>query len=69
MKQIGVELGIDADTLEHYAERFQLHNITGEHLCTLTEHDLEHIGITSFGHQRKILVIRVILDLTSAYLF
>ena len=57
MKQIGVELGIDADTLELYAERFQQHNITGEHLCTLTEHDLQQMGITSIGHQWKILVI------------
>lgn len=55
-KQVSSELGIDSETLAQYADRFKDHNITGQHLFTLTEHDLQNMGIASIGHQRKILV-------------
>ena len=41
--------------LEQYAELFRDNDIDGEILCGMTAEDLKELGISSFGHRRKLL--------------
>src|SRR3977135_1155961 len=41
--------------LEQYAQLFRDNDIDGEILCGMTAEDLKELGISSFGHRRKLL--------------
>jgi len=41
--------------LEQYAQLFRDNDIDGEILCGMTEEDLKELGISSFGHRRRLL--------------
>jgi class 3 adenylate cyclase len=41
--------------LEQYAELFRENDIDGEILCGMTAEDLKELGISSFGHRRRLL--------------
>src|ERR1700751_3092225 len=41
--------------LEQYAELFRENDIDGEILCGMTAKDLKELGISSFGHRRRLL--------------
>jgi hypothetical protein len=41
--------------LEQYAELFLENDIDGEILCGMTAEDLKELGISSFGHRRRLL--------------
>ena len=41
--------------LEQYAELFRDNDIDGEILCGMTAEDLKELGISSFGHRRRLL--------------
>src|SRR6516164_6155484 len=41
--------------LEQYAQLFRDNDIDGEILCGLTPEDLKELGISSFGHRRRLL--------------
>jgi class 3 adenylate cyclase len=41
--------------LEQYARLFRDNDIDGEILCGMTAEDLKELGISSFGHRRKLL--------------
>ena len=41
--------------LEQYAQLFRDNDIDGELLCGLTAEDLKELGISSFGHRRRLL--------------
>ena len=41
--------------LEQYAQLFRDNDIDGEILCGMTAEDLKELGITSFGHRRRLL--------------
>src|SRR5215472_14632204 len=41
--------------LEQYAQLFRDHDIDGEILCGMTAEDLKELGISSFGHRRRLL--------------
>jgi hypothetical protein len=40
--------------LEQYAELFRENDIDGEILCEMTAEDLKELGISSFGHRRRL---------------
>ena len=40
--------------LEQYAQIFRSNDIDGEILCGMTEEDLKELGISSFGHRRRL---------------
>ena len=40
--------------LEQYAQLFRDNDIDGEILCAMTAEDLKELGISSFGHRRKL---------------
>ena len=40
--------------LEQYAQLFRDNDIDGEILCGMTAEDLKELGISSFGHRRKL---------------
>src|SRR5215831_17494291 len=41
--------------LEQYAQLFRDNDIDGEILCGMTGEDLKELGISSFGHRRRLL--------------
>src|SRR5437762_13441109 len=41
--------------LEQYAQLFRDNDIDGEILCGMTAEDLKELGISSFGHRRRLL--------------
>src|SRR5262249_31043306 len=41
--------------LEQYAQLFRDNDIDGEILCGMTAEDLRELGISSFGHRRRLL--------------
>src|SRR5262250_988548 len=41
--------------LEQYAQHFRDNDIGGEILCGMTAEDLKELGISSFGHRRRLL--------------
>jgi len=41
--------------LEQYAQLFRDNDIDGEILCGMTVEDLKELGISSFGHRRRLL--------------
>ena len=41
--------------LEQHAQLFRDNDIDGEILCGMTAEDLKELGISSFGHRRKLL--------------
>jgi hypothetical protein len=41
--------------LEQYAQLFRDNDIDGEILCGVTAEDLKELGISSFGHRRRLL--------------
>src|SRR6202043_2748116 len=41
--------------LEQYAQLFRANDIDGEILCGMTAEDLKELGISSFGHRRRLL--------------
>src|SRR5215468_2613751 len=41
--------------LEQYAQLFRDNHIDGEILCGMTAEDLKELGISSFGHRRRLL--------------
>jgi hypothetical protein len=41
--------------LEQYAQLFRDNDIDGEILCGMTAEDLNELGISSFGHRRRLL--------------
>jgi len=41
--------------LEQYAQLFRDNDIDGEILCAMTPDDLKKLGISSFGHRRRLL--------------
>jgi class 3 adenylate cyclase len=41
--------------LEQYVELFRENDIDGEILCGMTAEDLKELGISSFGHRRRLL--------------
>src|SRR5215470_7221165 len=41
--------------LDQYAQLFRDNDIDGEILCGMTAEDLKELGISSFGHRRKLL--------------
>src|SRR5215471_3111118 len=41
--------------LEQYAKLFRENDIDGEILCGMTAEDLKELGISSFGHRRRLL--------------
>src|SRR5580692_6316929 len=41
--------------LEQYAQLFRDNDIDGEILCGMTTEDLKELGISSFGHRRRLL--------------
>src|SRR5690349_187362 len=41
--------------LEQYAQLFRENDIDGEILCGMTAEDLKELGISSFGHRRRLL--------------
>ena len=41
--------------LEQYAQLFRDNDIDGEILCAMTAEDLKELGISSFGHRRRLL--------------
>src|SRR5271156_2750007 len=41
--------------LEQYAQLFRDNDIDGEILCGMTADDLKELGISSFGHRRRLL--------------
>src|SRR5215467_13087881 len=41
--------------LEQYAKLFRDNDIDGEILCGMTADDLKELGISSFGHRRRLL--------------
>ena len=41
--------------LEQYAQLFRDNDIDGEILCGMTDDDLKELGISSFGHRRRLL--------------
>ena len=41
--------------LEQYAQLFRNNDIDGEILCGMTAEDLKEVGISSFGHRRRLL--------------
>src|ERR1700754_2989375 len=41
--------------LEQYARLFRDNDIDGEILCGMTAEDLKELGISSFGHRRRLL--------------
>jgi hypothetical protein len=41
--------------LEQYTELFRENDIDGEILCGMTAEDLKELGISSFGHRRRLL--------------
>jgi hypothetical protein len=41
--------------LEQYAQLFRDNDIDGEILCVMTAEDLKELGISSFGHRRRLL--------------
>jgi class 3 adenylate cyclase len=41
--------------LERYVELFRENDIDGEILCGMTAEDLKELGISSFGHRRRLL--------------
>ena len=40
--------------LEQYAQLFRDNDIDGEILCGMTAEDLKELGISSFGHRRRL---------------
>src|SRR6478672_1982968 len=40
--------------LEQYSELFRDNDIDGEILCGMTAEDLKELGISSFGHRRRL---------------
>ena len=40
---------------EQYAQLFRDNDIDGEILCGMTAEDLKELGISSFGHRRRLL--------------
>jgi hypothetical protein len=41
--------------LEQYAQLFRDNDIDGEILCRMTAEDLKELGVSSFGHRRRLL--------------
>ena len=41
--------------LEQYAQLFRDNDIDGEILCGMTAEDLKELGISSFGHRRRLV--------------
>jgi hypothetical protein len=41
--------------LEQYAQLFRDNDIDGEILCGMTAEDLKELGISSFGHRRRLI--------------
>src|SRR5437588_4489059 len=41
--------------LEQYAQLFRDNDIDGEILCGMTAEDLKELGVSSFGHRRRLL--------------
>ena len=41
--------------LEQYGQLFRDNDIDGEILCGMTAEDLKELGISSFGHRRRLL--------------
>jgi hypothetical protein len=41
--------------LEQYSDLFRENDIDGEILCGMTAEDLKELGISSFGHRRRLL--------------
>ena len=41
--------------LKQYAQLFRDNDIDGEILCGMTAEDLKELGISSFGHRRRLL--------------
>src|SRR5215471_7456513 len=41
--------------LEQYVQLFRDNDIDGEILCGMTAEDLKELGISSFGHRRRLL--------------
>src|SRR5258708_14676760 len=41
--------------LEQYAQLFRDNDIDGEILCGMTLEDLKELGVSSFGHRRRLL--------------
>ena len=42
--------------LERYEATFRENDVSAEVLCQLTAEDLKELGITAFGHRRRLLV-------------
>ena len=41
--------------LQQYAQLFRDNDIDGEILCGMTAEDLKELGVSSFGHRRRLL--------------
>jgi SAM (Sterile alpha motif) domain-containing protein len=41
--------------LEQYVQLFRDNDLDGEILCAMTAEDLKKLGISSFGHRRRLL--------------
>lgn len=52
---VEIEMWLNQLGLSEYSCLFREHNITGEHLLDLTQEELEQLGISKVGHQKKLL--------------